>query len=236
MPPMGSKAIPRNTVEQDNTAQSRVRNQKGQPRRGAERSCSEDSLSRPLSSSVNRTSDPPEMDDSHALVRSNPVVSTRPTRAFGRGGAAIARRRGVYQRAAAQSDDKEAMNDEDRTREDITKSKNLLSKTGQHARKYLKDLWYEDEGQMALTVRRDATNIKIFSKAADVTWNEMQRFLGGLQHAQDGPVVPDAWPVDRLVDGLVALVLLRSHHRDDLAVQILRYACPAFTKHLAAIR
>ncbi|KAG1781450.1 hypothetical protein EV702DRAFT_1244564 [Suillus placidus] len=251
MPPMGNEAIPRNTVEQDNTAQSRVRNQQGQPRRGAERSrnqprerthsrtdehsrrrrqdtrsrsplpckrngrrshrhsrsqcsssrSSEDSLSRPLSSSVNRTSDPPEMDDSDVseLLRSiredqledrarldalegsrtiQPSRRTRPTGAFGRGGAAIVRRRGVYRRAAAQSDDEEATDDEDRTREDITKSKNSLSKTGQDARKYLTDLWYEDKGQMALTVGgdvQDATNIEIFSKAADVTWNEMQK-------------------------------------------------------------
>ncbi|KAG2339084.1 hypothetical protein BDR05DRAFT_951389 [Suillus weaverae] len=175
MPPMGNKAIPRNTVEQDNTAQSRVRNQQGQLRRGAERSHSEDSLSRPLSSSVNQTSDPPEMDDSdvsellcsiredqledHARLNAlegsctiQPSRRTRPIRAFGRGGAAIVRHRGVYWRAAAQSDDKEAMDDEDGTHEDITKSKNSLSKTGQDARKYLKDLWYEDEGQMALTV------------------------------------------------------------------------------------
>lgn len=67
-----------------------------------------------------------------------PSRRTRPTGAFGRGGAAIARRRGVYRRAAAQSDDEEATDDEDGTREDITKPKNSLSKTGQDARKYLK--------------------------------------------------------------------------------------------------
>jgi hypothetical protein len=111
---------------------------------------------------VNLTSDPPEMEDSDIseLLRSiredqledrarldalegshgtiQPNHRMRLTGAFGRGGAAVARRRGVYRRAAVHADDEESTNDEDRTREDITKSKNSLTKTGQDARKYLK--------------------------------------------------------------------------------------------------
>lgn len=69
---------------------------------------------------------------------SQPGCRTRPTEAFGRGGAVIARRLIVYRRAVAQSDDEECGEDEDGTREDVTKQKSSLSKTAQDARRYLK--------------------------------------------------------------------------------------------------
>lgn len=97
--------------------------------------------SRNESSSVNRAAADADCEVLTVLPLSSQLASfissrcTRTTGAFGRGGA-IAKRQGVYRRAAAQFDDEEGTDDEDGIREDITKSKNLLTKPGQDARKY----------------------------------------------------------------------------------------------------
>ncbi|KAG2135436.1 hypothetical protein DEU56DRAFT_737712, partial [Suillus clintonianus] len=66
----------------------------------------------------------------------------------GRGGTAVARRRGVYRRTEAEHDGMaDEDEDEDETREDVSKPKNLLSKDGKDARKYLK-------AQITITFRR----------------------------------------------------------------------------------
>ncbi|KAG0692847.1 hypothetical protein DFH29DRAFT_881989 [Suillus ampliporus] len=192
---------------------------------------SDDSLSRPLSSSVQRTSEPPEMLDLAELtdlvrsIRDDQLEdrdrldalegssATRPSRhasastaQFGRGGTAVARRRGVYRRTAAEHDDMaDKDKDEDETREDVSKPKNLLSKDGKDARKYLKaqititfrricsvkakDKWplpsegecqNADTGEVYYTPDftcdvQDPTNVEIFHKVANITWSEMQK-------------------------------------------------------------